>query len=144
PAGNEASVEVRGDFAPDAWMSGVPMTKSGASWTATVKLPWNTDVLYKFYVDGSMWVTDPNNPDQVPDGFGGFNSKVAGATCDVWTCDDLPVTGSIDWRDAVLYFVFVDRFKDGDPSNNGVAPGGVEAPAAYQGGDWAGLLQKIQ
>jgi glycosidase len=143
PAGNESSVEVRGDFAPDAWTAGIPMIKSGGSWTATVKLPWSTDVLYKFYVDGSMWVTDPTNPLKVDDGFGGFNSKVLAATCDVWTCDDPPVTGSIDWRDAVLYFVFVDRFRDGNPANNGVTPPGVEPAAAYQGGDWAGVLQKI-
>jgi len=29
---------------------------------------------YKFIVDGTMWITDPTNPDQVDDGFGGKNS----------------------------------------------------------------------
>ncbi|MFO0761225.1 MAG: hypothetical protein U0359_32400, partial [Byssovorax sp.] len=121
PAGNESSVEVRGDFSPDGWTVGVPMVKSGGTWSATVKLPWNTDVLYKFLIDGNNWIPDPGNPDKVDDGFGGFNSKLLGATCDVWTCDEPPVTGSIDWRDAVLYFVFVDRFKDGNAANNGAA-----------------------
>ncbi|MEJ7597526.1 MAG: hypothetical protein WKG01_06410 [Kofleriaceae bacterium] len=29
---------------------------------------------YKFIVDGSEWIADPANPDQVDDGFGGKNS----------------------------------------------------------------------
>ena len=41
-----------------------------------------------------------------------------------------------------MYFVMIDRFADGDPTNN--APvAGVEAPGQYQGGDFAGLTQKI-
>jgi glycosidase len=55
-----------------------------------------------------------------------------------------PVLGDFDWRDAVLYFAFVDRFLDGDPANNGQPTPGVLKPADYQGGDWAGVLQKIK
>ena len=33
---------------------------------------------YKFIVDGSSWITDPDNPNQADDGFGGKNS--------VYTC----------------------------------------------------------
>ena len=40
--------------------------------------------------------------------------------------------------------MFVDRFLDGDPANNGSAVPGVDPPAAYQGGDWAGVRKKIQ
>jgi hypothetical protein len=29
-----------------------------------------------------------------------------------------PKTQSVDWRDLVLYFAMIDRFADGDPSNN--------------------------
>src|SRR3954470_14970085 len=54
-----------------------------------------------------------------------------------------PVLG-YDWRDAILYFVFVDRFLDGDTTNNGVPTAGVSPPADYQGGDFAGVLQKIK
>src|SRR5689334_20952398 len=42
PAGNETSVEVRGDFAPDGWTVGVPMTKTGNLWSASVKISWKT------------------------------------------------------------------------------------------------------
>ena len=45
------------------------------------------------------------------------------------------------WEDEVLYFVLVDRFADGDPSNNaGVDP---MAQGAFHGGDLKGLLQHL-
>lgn len=51
-------------------------------------------------------------------------------------------TTPFDWRDAVLYFPFTDRFRDGDASNdNPVAM--VAAPANYQGGDFAGIQRSI-
>jgi glycosidase len=141
PAGNESKVEIHGDFAPDGWAVGVPMAKNGAQWEASIEIAWNVDVQYKLVVDGT-WIADPGQPATIDDGFGGKNSLLAGATCDVWTC--VPETlGTFDWRDAVLYFVFVDRFLDGDPSNNGAPPAGVEQPAAYRGGDWAGVTKKI-
>src|SRR5689334_14110578 len=37
----ESSVEVHGDF--DGWGPGVPMAKSGSTWSATVKIPYNAD-----------------------------------------------------------------------------------------------------
>ncbi|HWZ89042.1 MAG TPA: hypothetical protein VNW92_09330, partial [Polyangiaceae bacterium] len=59
-----------------------------------------------------------------------------------------PVTpqGVFDWRDAVIYFAFIDRFLDGDPSNNCNVPGSQESTTTstnYLGGDWAGVTQKI-
>jgi glycosidase len=56
----------------------------------------------------------------------------------------LPPVLGFDWRDAVLYFVFVDRFLNGDTNNDGQPTAGVEKPADYQGGDFAGLLQTIK
>ncbi len=141
PAGNETQVEVRGDFAADGWTVGVPMTKTGNLWSASVKIGWNTKVIYKLVVDG-VWIPDPANPTQVDDGFGAKNSVLQGTTCETWTCEP-KVMGTFDWRDAVMYFVFVDRFLDGDSSNNGTAMAGVDPPAAYQGGDWKGVLQKV-
>jgi glycosidase len=144
PASNETSVEVRGDFAPGAWMNGVQLTREGAAWRGTASIPYNRDVIYKFVIDGTTWVNDPNNPEQVPDGFGGFNSLLSAATCDPWTCE-APQLGNFDWRDSVMYFVFVDRFLDGNPANNGTPTGsGVQPPADYRGGDWAGVTQRIQ
>jgi glycosidase len=47
------------------------------------------------------------------------------------------------WSDATLYFVFVDRFVNGDKSNDGPI-GGVSAIANYQGGDLQGVLDKLK
>lgn len=49
--------------------------------------------------------------------------------------------GDSDWRDEIIYQVLVDRFADGDPNNNfnvnKLNPGG------YHGGDWEGLINKL-
>ena len=46
-----------------------------------------------------------------------------------------------DWRDEVIYQVVIDRFSDGDYSNNH----GVNRHhlGRYQGGDWRGLIDRI-
>jgi len=48
-----------------------------------------------------------------------------------------------DWNDGLMYFVLTDRFADGDPNNNAPTPD-VDFKANWQGGDFAGLLQKIE
>lgn len=136
-----SQVEVVGDFAPGAWDQGVVLGLDAGTWRATTPIPWDTSVLYKFKIDGgAQWIPDPANPSMVDDGLGGFNSQLAGMTCADWTCAPDNI-GTFDWRDAILYFVFVDRFANGDPNNDG--PIGVEGPADWQGGDWAGVTAKI-
>jgi len=50
-------------------------------------------------------------------------------------------THVVDWRDEVIYQLMVDRFHDGDVNNNWqVNP---HAPAAYHGGDWQGVIDKL-
>ncbi len=143
PSAGETSVEVRGSFQPNGWNVGLPMTVQGNVWTATVdEVPWGSDFQYKFVIDGSQWVADPSNPNTVSDGFGGVNSVVSDLTCGTWTCDTTPEPAN-DWRDDVMYFVFVDRFLDGNPANN-TTVSGVETPANWQGGDWAGVRTKIE
>jgi glycosidase len=47
------------------------------------------------------------------------------------------------WGDGPLYFVFTDRFRDGNPANN--APvSGVDMRANYQGGDLSGVLAALR
>lgn len=84
-AGPETTVELRGSFAPGAWDTGVPLVKTGATWSVTVDVPWDVEVLYKLVVDG-VWITDPANPYKADDGFGDYNSLLIGVTCDNWTC----------------------------------------------------------
>ncbi|MFI5298143.1 MAG: alpha-amylase family glycosyl hydrolase, partial [Polyangiales bacterium] len=145
PFAGETSVELRGDYRDGAWTAGDAMTKSGSTWTVTVPIPWNQPVQYKFYVNNATWELDPGNPATVTDSTGDKNSALGASTCAIYTCAEPPKlpAGVFDWRDAVIYFVFVDRFFDGDSSNNGTAPASVLPPAQYKGGDWAGVKQKI-
>jgi glycosidase len=139
--GNETTVEVHGSF--DGWGPGVPMVKDASGWSATAQVPYNADILYKFVINGSSWIPDPANANQVSDGFGGFNSKLDAFTCDPYSCAPAPPMGDLDWSQQVLYFVFVDRFLDGNPANNGAQVSGVQPAANYQGGDYAGVTKKI-
>ncbi len=51
------------------------------------------------------------------------------------------------WADKILYMIMIDRFNDGDPSNNKLGPNGIEYDpkdgAKYSGGDIAGIIQKL-
>jgi glycosidase len=47
------------------------------------------------------------------------------------------------WEEAILYFVFTDRFRNGDPSNDRPTDG-VNQIANYQGGDFRGVTQAIE
>jgi glycosidase len=138
----QQSVDVMGDFAADGWTNGVAMTSDGTTWTATVPVPWDKQVLYKFRVDGgAMWIPDPGNPNGVDDGVGGTNSVLEPSTCEEFSCDQ-GVVGTFNWQDSVIYFVFVDRFNNGDAGNDAAI--GVEGPTEWQGGDWAGVKAKVE
>ncbi|MFO0613224.1 MAG: alpha-amylase family glycosyl hydrolase [Polyangiaceae bacterium] len=144
PLGDAKSVELRGDFAPDGWDVGRPLSIDAGSWRVTIDAPDQSTIHYKFFVDGANYVPDPNNPDQEDDGFGAKNSVKhvsCGVACGTGGAGGAP-PGAFDWRSAVMYFVFVDRFANGDPSNDGPVAG-IEQPANYQGGDYQGLLDKI-
>jgi glycosidase len=171
PIGSETSVELRGDFADGAWDVGVPMYIDAGSWRVTLPIANGRTVRYKFFVDGATYVQDPNNPDEEDDGFGGKRS-VKYVTCGGGPCSEpsgggdgdgdgdggagpsgsggvtsgggagLP-EGAFDWRSAVMYFAFVDRFRNGDPSNDAPVDD-IEEPANFQGGDYRGVLDAIE
>lgn len=135
---DETTVEVRGSFRDDGWTQGVRMAREGDTWKASVPVPYGAAVEYKFLVNNSLWVTDPANP-KTRNG----NSLAGAVTCNAWTCTaGAPSAQAFDWRDAVLYFVFVDRFLDADSSNNCAVPG-ADAAGQYQGGDWKGVTRRI-
>ena len=48
-----------------------------------------------------------------------------------------------DWRDEVIYQVMIDRFADGDYSNNYNVDITALGRGRYQGGDWQGVIDKI-
>ena len=133
-SGGGTAVSLRGDFAPDGWTVGVPMTRVGGAWEATIPARDQQVIVYKLVVDGT-WMADPGNARTTPDGFGGMNSVVR------VDCDHCPGRPALDWRDAMIYFVMVDRFADCVPAND--MPPGLEPPADYRGGDFVGLRQQI-
>ena len=52
------------------------------------------------------------------------------------------IADDFDWNQSVLYFVFVDRFFNGDTSND--TPYGANwATGDYMGGDWKGVIEKL-
>lgn len=59
--------------------------------------------------------------------------------------DNAPNFASPDWRDQVIYFLMIDRFNDGDPSNNdqGANEYDPTSDAKFSGGDLAGVEQKL-
>ena len=153
--GDERTVELRGDYRTGAWTAGDVMSWDGTAWRVTVQVPWQIKSLYKFrIVDASgteTWIADPGNTVGEPDGFGGMNSVVSGVTCAKFSCADPvpmcnnPATGGFDWRDAVLYFVFVDRFLNGDSTNDAPSTAsGLDPSANWKGGDWAGVITRIK
>ena len=148
PYNNESSVELRGDFGgASTWVNGVPMTRQGNVWTATADVPYGKAVQYKYFVDGTTWTIDNSQP-TTTDGNNNTNNLLAAVTCDPALCDAPPdpPPGVFDWRSAVIYFVFVDRFENGNGANDcHVAGTSVSGTASgdYEGGDWAGVTQKI-
>ncbi len=48
-----------------------------------------------------------------------------------------------DWRDAVIYQVMTDRFVNGDTGNDGPVDG-VAPKANWQGGDFRGIVRKLE
>ncbi|MCA9717723.1 MAG: glycosyl hydrolase [Myxococcales bacterium] len=48
-----------------------------------------------------------------------------------------------DWNGALIYMVMTDRFRDGDPGNNGGPTPPADPRGDWQGGDFEGLRQKI-
>lgn len=45
------------------------------------------------------------------------------------------------WQDELIYFIMVDRFYNGDPSNDFDV--NVDDPLAYHGGDFKGIMEKL-
>jgi glycosidase len=165
-------VRVTGSFcgwATGAADGAVELTQDGSQWTGVVHLQDATQVEYKYLIkwpDGQeQWCTVYNGAFECAAGSpnslltpecgstdcglvvqptcedGKQNQGEQGVDCG-GPCPACQPTGDYDWRDAVLYFVFVDRFFDADPANNSTV--GVEKAADYQGGDLKGVKAKLQ
>ncbi|TMC41259.1 MAG: alpha-amlyase, partial [Chloroflexi bacterium] len=59
----------------------------------------------------------------------------------VAACAPASVPQARDWRDETMYFVMTDRFKNGDPKNDGDAVAGKAD--WWQGGDLQGVIDEL-
>jgi glycosidase len=148
------SVWVSGTFAPrsDApteWARNpsegalVMEDEGGGVWSVTALIEPHGRHEYKFIIDGTDWIPDPNADELVPDCCGGQNAVMY--VCSTG-CGDLE---EIEWRDAIMYFAMVDRFFDSDGDNDPVA-GASDGDARtgpsgqYEGGDLRGATMQLE
>ena len=79
-------VQLAGNWPENDWLRGQAQTGSfqvgelqdpdgDGIWERTEKLPPGR-YQYKFVIDRVNWKEDPNNPNRIDDGFGGFNSLI--------------------------------------------------------------------
>lgn len=161
PSGQDYDrVHVAGDFNADAdgqW----PETVEAGGWLMT-QLPdgryytrqviENGSYAYKFVLSRNgmtEWISDPMAETYVDDGFGSQNSLLeqncADAPNQPGQCGDL---NTFRWEDAVMYFVMVDRFNNGDgtvdPVPNVTGGDASNGPSGqYEGGDLEGVTNKL-
>ena len=132
------SVDVIGDFAADGWSNGAAMALVDGTWRATVGLPWDVPVAYKFRINGGEgYLADPGNPNSVDDGFGGLNSMF-----DPSTCDGLGLRAGQHRRastGATRSSTSCSSIASTTAIRATTRRSGVEGPADFQGGDWAGV-----
>lgn len=72
-------------------------------------------------------------------------AMVLASPCKAVTPEPLLHVPSPDWRDQIIYFVMLDRFDDGDPSNNDQGTGEYD-PAdhrKFNGGDLRGIERRL-
>ncbi len=119
------------------------MDDGTGTWSVTFLVEPPGEHQYKFIIDGTTWIPDPENPDSVDDGFGSTNSVITLCFTSCGNADDY------DWRDAVMYFAMVDRFSDSDGRSDPVA--GVSGGDArtgpsgqYAGGDLRGVMNQLE
>ena len=89
----------------------------------------------------ASWFTEPNERAAVALTLGCALAAVGCGGSDASADEGAPR----GWQDRFIYQILVDRFEDGDPSNNVRAGVGVEPDdlSRHQGGDWVGVTQRL-
>jgi glycosidase len=130
------------EWARDPAEGALEMVNEDGAWTVTALIEPTGRHEYKFIVNGTDWIADPNSDEFVPDCCGGQNSVMY--VCSTGCGDE----EEFDWRDAIMYFAMVDRFSNGDGSaspiagaSDGDATGGPSAQ--YEGGDLDGARARV-
>lgn len=159
-SGTITSIVVTGTFA--GWSPNTPPAwnmshGAGSQWTSAGHLVAGS-YEYKFVVNGSHWAYDSSNP-TVVNGNNTNNALTVGCFPDAGSSDVTSVDRgamvcgdleAFDWRDAVMYFAMIDRFRDSDglvSTVDGIAESahdGRTGPSGqYAGGDLQGTIDKL-
>src|SRR3989304_1002265 len=170
PSAADKQVNLFGQF--NSWdRQNLPLKDNDSDGVLEIEIPLDPGRYeYKFYVDGKELV-DPANPVKVSNGMGDFNSirvieeaaayklflHVLGMES---SADDIKLKfylESLDksfkvgkeeivaLNDQIIYSMMIDRFNNGDPSNdNPIVHDSLFTPANYQGGDLQGIINKIE
>ena len=56
---------------------------------------------------------------------------------------EVPRDGGAFSKNDLIYFIMIDRFNDGDPSNNNLSDVNKNDPKSFQGGDIRGIIEKL-
>jgi len=93
PSDSVDSVELRGGFAVDGWSHGLQLALNGTgdAYELTLDFDHGERFEYKFVVNGTEWVNDPDNPD---------TGGEYGNSLFTQSCHDCPELND-SWRDAV-------------------------------------------
>lgn len=89
--GNFNSVELAGDI--NSWQTGIDVLANIPStnfWYLTHVYPPTARLDYKFVTNGSNWILDPNNPNQVSGGFGPNSELAMPQYVQPWEIEDYP------------------------------------------------------
>ena len=116
----------------------LPMTQSIEEGRLKVTASTNPNSSYEFVQNGSSWELDLST---LPDGKHTIGLKSDGyeQLAVFWT----GAQSGFTWEDALIQMVMVDRFVNGNTSNDGVSSGS-SFEADWQGGDLQGVTQMIE
>ena len=157
--GHEKSVTLIGDYRTDSWTNGDAATFDGSKWVVTVALAVGDGRCNTSFTSSTIngapdgYLARSVEPDAGPRRL--RRHELGVQRHDVRDVDlrrrrrsRAPACRcrrrSFDWRDAVIYWAFVDRFVDGDPPTTAHhAIRKLTGTAAnWQGGDWAGAARR--
>jgi glycosidase len=129
------SVVLQADYLD--WTGGIPLAKTGSTWSVQTPVPYGTDVEYKFVTDGS-WVTNASAPlIDLPSNAGlNTNNILPAVTCGLPAPGTLQLVGSVTTTATSYSFQvsFVPGAVDIDTSKTAITLNGAPVSVPYDPG----------
>jgi enterochelin esterase-like enzyme len=108
--GNYNSVDLAGDI--NGWQTGMDALVNISNtnfWYVTHVYPNNARLDYKFVTNGSNWILDPNNPNQVSGGYGPNSELAMPQYVQPWEIEDYPNVPNGTIISTLLYSSGLDK-----------------------------------